>query len=45
MVNSQITTSGRFGLAVLADIIRDAGGRMHLTSTGTGTTLTVQVPT
>ena len=43
-INPQITTSGRFGLAVLADIIRDAGGRMHLTSTSTGTTLTVHVP-
>ena len=43
-VNPQITPSGRFGLAVLADIIRDAGGRMHLTSTSTGTTLTVHVP-
>jgi C4-dicarboxylate-specific signal transduction histidine kinase len=37
-------TSRRLGLAVLADVIRDAGGRMHVTSTGTGTTLTVQVP-
>jgi len=44
-VNPQITVAGRFGLAVLADIIRDAGGRMHLTSTGAGTTLTVQIPT
>ena len=43
-VNTQITTAGRFGLAVLADIIRDAGGRMHLSSDGSGTTVTVSVP-
>jgi len=43
--NPQPTGSGRVGLAVLADIIRDAGGRIHVTPTGTSTTLTVQIPT
>jgi two-component system, NarL family, sensor kinase len=43
-VNDQVGDSGRFGLAVLADIIRDAGGQMRLTSNGTGTTVQVKVP-
>jgi two-component system, NarL family, sensor kinase len=43
-VNDQVGGSGRFGLAVLADIIKDAGGQMGLTSNGTGTTVQVEVP-
>ncbi len=43
-VNEQLGDSGRFGLAVLADIVNDAGGRMRLTSNGTGTTVEVEVP-
>jgi two-component system, NarL family, sensor kinase len=43
-VNDQVGDSGRFGLAVLADIIKDAGGQMRLTSNGTGTTVQVEVP-
>jgi two-component system, NarL family, sensor kinase len=43
-VNDQVADSGRFGLAVLADIIKDAGGQMRLTSNGTGTTVQVEVP-
>ena len=43
--NPQTTVSGRLGLAVLADIIRDAGGHVHVTSTSTSTTLTVHIPT
>lgn len=43
-VNDQVGDTGRFGLAVLADIIRDAGGQMRLTSNGTGTTVQVKVP-
>jgi two-component system, NarL family, sensor kinase len=43
-VNDQVGRSGRFGLAVLADIIKDAGGQMRLTSNGTGTTVQVEVP-
>jgi two-component system, NarL family, sensor kinase len=43
-VNDQVGDSGRFGLAVLADIIKDAGGQMRLTSNGTGTTVQVKVP-
>jgi two-component system NarL family sensor kinase len=43
-VNDQVVDSGRFGLAVLADIIKDAGGQMRLTSNGTGTTVQVEVP-
>ncbi|MDQ4085058.1 MAG: histidine kinase [Actinomycetota bacterium] len=43
-VNDQVGESGRFGLAVLADIIKDAGGQMQLTSNGTGTTVQVEVP-
>jgi two-component system, NarL family, sensor kinase len=43
-VNDQVGDSGRFGLAVLADIIKDAGGQMRLTSNGTGTTVKVEVP-
>jgi two-component system, NarL family, sensor kinase len=43
-VNDQVGNSGRFGLAVLADIIKDAGGQMRLTSNGTGTTVQVEVP-
>jgi two-component system, NarL family, sensor kinase len=43
-VNDQIGETGRFGLAVLSDIVRDAGGRMQLTSNGTGTTVQVEVP-
>jgi two-component system, NarL family, sensor kinase len=43
-VNDQVGGFGRFGLAVLADIIKDAGGQMGLTSNGTGTTVQVEVP-
>jgi signal transduction histidine kinase len=43
-VNDQVGDSGRFGLAVLADIIKDAGGQMRLTSNGAGTTVKVEVP-
>lgn len=43
-VNDQFEEPGRFGLAVLADIIKDAGGQMRLTSNGTGTTVHVDVP-
>jgi two-component system, NarL family, sensor kinase len=43
-VNDHVGDSGRFGLAVLADIISDAGGQMRLTSNGTGTTVQVEVP-
>jgi two-component system, NarL family, sensor kinase len=43
-VNDHVGESGRFGLAVLADIISDAGGQMRLTSNGTGTTVQVEVP-
>lgn len=43
-VNDEIGDSGRFGLAVLSDIIKDAGGHMRLTSNGTGTTVEVEVP-
>ena len=43
-VNEQIGDAGRFGLAVLADIVHDAGGRLRLTSNGTGTTVQVEVP-
>ena len=43
-VNDRVGDSGRFGLAVLADIISDAGGQMRLTSNGTGTTVQVEVP-
>jgi two-component system, NarL family, sensor kinase len=43
-VNDQLGDAGRFGLAVLADIVNDAGGRMRLTSNGTGTTVEVEVP-
>jgi two-component system, NarL family, sensor kinase len=43
-VNDQVGDSGRFGLAVLADIINDAGGHMRLTSNGAGTTVHVEVP-
>jgi len=43
-VNDQVGESGRFGLAVLADIVRDAGGRMQVASDATGTTLQVEVP-
>lgn len=43
-VNDQVGEAGRFGLAVLADIINDAGGQMRLTSDGTGTTVRVEVP-
>lgn len=43
-VNDQVGESGRFGLAVLADIVRDAGGRMQVASDATGTTLRVDVP-
>jgi two-component system, NarL family, sensor kinase len=43
-VNDQIGESGRFGLAVLADIVRDAGGRMQVASDTGGTTLKVEVP-
>lgn len=43
-VNDRVGESGRFGLAVLSDIISDAGGQMRLTSNGTGTTVRVEVP-
>jgi two-component system, NarL family, sensor kinase len=43
-VSDHVGESGRFGLAVLADIISDAGGQMRLTSNGTGTTVQVEVP-
>jgi len=43
-VNDQVGESGRFGLAVLSDIVRDAGGRMRVASDPTGTTLQVDVP-
>jgi two-component system, NarL family, sensor kinase len=43
-VNDQVGNTGRFGLAVLADIIKDAGGELRLTSNGTGTTVEVEVP-
>jgi two-component system, NarL family, sensor kinase len=36
---------GRVGLRVMADLVRDAGGLLHvLASSGTGTILTVQLP-
>jgi two-component system, NarL family, sensor kinase len=37
------TSSTHFGLAVLADIIRDAGGNFHLASSDTGTTVEVEL--
>jgi two-component system NarL family sensor kinase len=37
-------SSSHFGLAVLADIIRDAGGQLRLTSTAAGTTVQVELP-
>ena len=43
-VNDQVGESGRFGLAVLSDIVRDAGGHMQVASDTTGTTLQVDVP-
>jgi len=43
-VNDQVGESGRFGLAVLSDIVRDAGGRMQVASDTRGTTLQVDVP-
>ncbi len=43
-VNDQIGESGRFGLAVLADIVRDAGGHLKVASDTTGTMLQVDVP-
>ncbi|MGH3356197.1 MAG: sensor histidine kinase, partial [Nocardioidaceae bacterium] len=43
-VNDQVSDSGRFGLAVLADIVNDAGGQMRLTSDDAGTTVQVEVP-
>jgi two-component system, NarL family, sensor kinase len=43
-VNNQVGGPGRFGLAVLSDIISDAGGQMRLTSNDTGTTVQVEVP-
>jgi two-component system, NarL family, sensor kinase len=43
-VNDRVGGSGRFGLAVLSDIVSDGGGRLRLTSNGTGTTVQVEVP-
>jgi two-component system, NarL family, sensor kinase len=37
-------TSTHFGLAVLADIVRDAGGSFHLASSDAGTTVAVALP-
>jgi nitrogen-specific signal transduction histidine kinase len=43
-VSEKVGGSGRFGLAVLADIVKDAGGRMQVASDASGTTLQVEVP-
>jgi two-component system, NarL family, sensor kinase len=43
-VNDNVGESGRFGLAVLADIIEDAGGELDLDSGTGGTTMTVSLP-
>jgi two-component system, NarL family, sensor kinase len=43
-VSDEVGESGRFGLAVLADIVKDAGGRMQVASDASGTTLQVEVP-
>jgi signal transduction histidine kinase len=43
-VNDQVGETGRFGLAVLADIIQDAGGELDLDSGRTGTTVKVSLP-
>ena len=43
-VNDEVGESGRFGLAVLSDIVRDACGHMKVASDTTGTTLQVDVP-
>jgi two-component system, NarL family, sensor kinase len=43
-VNDRVGDSGRFGLAVLADIIQDAGGELDLDSGETGTTVKVSLP-
>jgi signal transduction histidine kinase len=43
-VSDQVGASGRFGLAVLSDIVRDAGGHLQVASDTDGTTLQVEVP-
>jgi two-component system, NarL family, sensor kinase len=43
-LTGQHRSSPHFGLAVLADIIRDAGGRFQLASGATGTTVQIGLP-
>jgi two-component system, NarL family, sensor kinase len=43
-LDGQVQPSGRFGLAVLADILRDAGGALQVSSDTTGTTVRVRTP-